>query len=182
MKKHFMIFALICSIFCIQLSASADDHKSRHDKHEKRHSGDSFDKSVPLIKSDTYTEACGKCHFSYPAALLNANSWVAIIDNSEDHFGESLGLDSSESEEIKNYLQNNSAENSKGEIAHDISKNLGSRVVSRIIDVPEIRKEHKDISQDILSRPSIGGLSNCIACHRRAAEGFFDDDNVIIPN
>jgi hypothetical protein len=167
---------------CIPLIASADDHKSKHNEHKKRHSEDSFDESVPVIKSDTYTEACGRCHFSYPPSLLNANSWVAIIDNSEDHFGESLALNSSESEEIKNYLRKNSAENSNGEIAHDISKDLGSRVVSRIIDVPEIRKEHRDISQDILSRPSIGGLSNCIACHRRAEEGFFDDDNVIIPN
>jgi hypothetical protein len=67
-------------------------------------------------------------------------------------------------------------------ISDDIIRSLGEREFpTRINDVPYIRRKHHDIPPDVLSRPSIGSLSNCAACHTTADDGVFDDDFVVIP-
>jgi hypothetical protein len=58
---------------------------------------------------------------------------------------------------------------------------LGGSVPERITDIPCIRKEHHEITPEVLQRKSVGSLSNCIACHRRAAKGEYDDETVSIP-
>jgi hypothetical protein len=61
-------------------------------------------------------------------------------------------------------------------------KRLPSSVPLRITEVPYIKAKHRRISAEIIKRDSIGSLSNCLACHRRAEEGIYDDDYVAIPD
>ncbi|WP_152512993.1 diheme cytochrome c [Desulfovibrio sp. X2] len=176
-----MVLAMFFSSLA-PFAAEADDH-GRHDRHRERHRGQELvEDAVPAPANDLYIKTCGSCHMAYPPALLNAASWSALIHGSDDHFGNALSLDENDAQELERYLKESAAENAPGELARDISEDLGNRVVLRITDVPEIRKEHRKIRAEVLSRQSIGSLSNCIACHTGADRGVFDDDSVRIPH
>ena len=162
-------------------AVEADDHGKRNRHREGHHEREYQEDSVPAPINDLYLTTCGSCHMAYPPGLLNAASWSALIQNADDHFGEVLSLNDTDAQELVNYLKKGAAENSQGELARDITKDLGNRVILRITDIPEIRKEHRKINTDVLSRQSIGSLSNCIACHTGADRGVFDDDSVSIP-
>ncbi len=98
-----------------------------------------------------------------------------------DHFGESLALDDASREEIGRYLRENAADRSGSEKAGKILRSLGGRSPIRITEIPYIVKEHREIAPEVFKRKSIGSLSNCIACHKTADQGQFDDDQATIP-
>jgi cytochrome c553 len=182
MRNLLVLLALTVAVSCFApFAVEADDHGKRNKHRERNHERDFQDDAVPAPSNDLYLTTCGPCHMAYPPGLLNAASWSALIQGNDDHFGELLALENTDAQELENYLKENAAENTRGELARDISKDLGDRVVLRITDIPEIREEHRKIKGEVLSRQSIGSLSNCIACHTRADSGIFDDDSVSIP-
>ena len=173
------IFILI--IFCGTLNCSVadDDHNGRN---RKRHRGDDHNESyLKQVYNPTYKEECGACHFVYQPELLPSASWMRILANLDDHFGESIELYNDHRKAISNYLKSNSAEYSSAKLAVKIMRSLGSQVPSRITEILNFREKHHEISPKILKRESIGSLSNCSACHTTAERGIFDDDNVKIP-
>ena len=133
------------------------------------------------VTNVTYKENCGGCHFAYPPELLPASSWKGIVTRWDDHFGESLLLDNTSREEIGKYLEENAADRSGSEKAGKILRSLGGRSPVRITEVPYIVKEHREIAREVFKRKSIGSFSNCIACHKTADQGRFDDDQATIP-
>ena len=156
--------------------ADHDDHqkrrrKSRHDDHHV-----SATKLNPI-----YLEKCGDCHFAYPPLLLPCESWNKILSSLENHFGEELEVDIKSKEQIIEYLEENSAQQGSKKISRKIMRSLGNEKPLRITDVPYIKKQHYEISKEVLGRNSIGSLSNCAACHTAAEKGYFDDDDVVIP-
>lgn len=52
---------------------------------------------------------------------------------------------------------------------------------ARITKAAWFQRKHRKIDAAVFSRASIGGASQCQACHRDAAAGDFDDDRVRIP-
>jgi hypothetical protein len=176
-KKIVAVVLLLCFA---AVSAVADGHGKKHrerDEHDRKGRED----AAPATTTPLYIQACGECHFAYPPALLNARSWSALMDQTGDHFGEDLGLDNAQAADLTQYLTTNAAENSPGEIARDIARDLGNSVVQRITEIPEIRHEHRKIDETVFARPSVGGFGNCAACHPRADQGCFNDDDVAIP-
>jgi len=169
-KSKLLVGLMMITCFLSGIVALADDH---HDREE-------IEDAVPSPKNELYLSVCGECHMAYPPGLLNAASWSALIQGASDHFGEDVSIESAEAEDLEIYLTSGAAENVHGELARDISRDLGGRVVTRITDIPEIQ-EHHELSSSVFSRKSIGGLSNCIACHKRADLGVFDDDEVSVP-
>ena len=133
------------------------------------------------VANVTYKDNCSGCHFAYPPELLPASSWKGILTRLGDHFGESLALDDASREEIGKYLRENAADRSGSEKARKIMRSLGGRSPGRITEVPYVVKEHREIAQEVFRRKSIGSFSNCIACHKMADQGQFDDDQVTIP-
>jgi len=182
MRKLFVFLALgiIVSSF-LPFAVEADGHEKRNRHRERHHERECQEEAVPAPRNDLYVTICGSCHMAYPPGLLNAASWSALIQSADDHFGEVISLDDNDAQELKIYLRVGAAENTSGELARDISEDLGNKVVSRITNVPEIRNEHRKINTEVISRQSIGSLSNCIACHAGANRGVFDDDAVRIP-
>ena len=139
-----------------------------------------------LPVSEIYTEECSSCHFLYQAWLLPAGSWKIIMDNSAEHFGDDLALDEEVLGEILAYLEANSTENTtvrnkwtgpRGKIM----RRLGGSTPESIGDIPYIRHEHDEFDKRVFDHPDIKSFSNCIACHRTADEGDYDEDNVNIP-
>jgi hypothetical protein len=75
----------------------------------------------------------------------------------------------------------NAAERSSAKRATKIMRSLGKQTPLRITQIPYIQRKHHKIQPDVLKRSSIGSLSNCIACHRTAERGVYEDDNVVVP-
>ncbi len=73
---------------------AADDDKARHRerKRERIRGDDHYESSLKQVDNSTYKEACGACHFVYQPELLPSGSWVKILANLEDHFGETIAL------------------------------------------------------------------------------------------
>jgi len=202
-KTKFIIFlAFVFIIFngTLSLSMADDDHREKkwyqkildHDdendndrhrkrKHERNRDGDHNNSYLRQANNPTYEEECGACHFVYQPELLPSVSWVKILENLDDHFGETVELDDDSKKVITTYLKSNSAEYSSAKRAVKIMRSLRDQVPLKITDIPYIIEKHHEISQNILKRESIGSLSNCPACHTTAEDGIYEDDNVIIP-
>ena len=196
-KKKFIWAAAVLSL-TIALGAAGFIFLEKHEHEEKNHDGRlifardkeheqnekrDHDRSErqPWVANETYKDNCSGCHFAYPPELLPASSWKGIVTRLGDHFGESLALDDASREEIGKYLRENAADRSGSEKARKIMRSLGGRSPGRITEVPYVVKEHREIAQEVFKRKSIGSFSNCIACHKMADQGQFDDDQVTIP-
>jgi hypothetical protein len=198
----FLAFILIIFSGALYLAAADDDHKEKkwyqkifdHDdddndaegKHRerkrKRHRDDHHNKRyLKQVNNLNYKEECGACHFVYQPELLPSASWLKIMTNLADHFGESIELDDDSRKAISDYLKSNSAEYSSAKRAVKIMRSLGNQAPLRITDIPYIREKHHEISPNVLKRESIGSLSNCSACHTTAENGIYEDDDVKIP-
>ncbi len=186
---------LICSQD-LALAHEDEHHGRKGPRPDLGHHSDQVERPVPPAPSDqmqiaksamspvsnpVYQEQCGACHFAYQPELLPSGSWLKILAKLDDHFGEVLPLAPETIDQIASYLDANAAERSREKRAVKIVNSLQGATPLRITEVPYIVHKHRKISSDILRRPSIGSLSNCIACHRTAANGVYNDDSVSIP-
>lgn len=169
--------------FFINAAADHDDHKKHkrhHEKAEKRDTDDDYGKDV-AVGSPTYIENCGSCHFAYPPGLLPSGSWNKILNEIDNHFGETVTIDPDSAKTISEYLNKNAADRSSAKLSAKIMKGVKGQAPNRITELPYIIKEHHELAPSVFNRPAIGSLSNCAACHTGAAKGIFDDDRVVIP-
>lgn len=51
----------------------------------------------------------------------------------------------------------------------------------RITKAAWFQKKHRKIAPAVVQRPSVRSMSNCVACHRSAAEWEFSEHQVMIP-
>lgn len=187
--KHILFtVSLFLTFSCIYEALSDDDHYKKRYRYrggrqkvdDDRNGHDNNDYLKP-VTNQTYKETCGECHFAYQPELLPSASWLKILSQLNDHFGEEIETDPVTIENISDYLTTNGAENSSAERSVKIMRSLGGHVPIRITDIPYIRKKHHELDPAIFKRKSIGSLSNCIACHTTAEKGIYEDDDVRIP-
>jgi len=152
-------------------SQRLDDDNHDHDR----------DEYLKPVTNQTYKETCGECHFAYQPELLPSASWLKILNQLGDHFGEEIEVESDTIKNISDYLKTNGAENSMAKRSVKIMKSLGNQVPMRITDIPYIREKHHELNPVVFKRESIGSLANCKACHITAEKGIYDDDDVKIP-
>ena len=138
-------------------------------------------KRMSVAANDTYKMSCGSCHFAYQPGLLPSRSWVKIIDEPGAHPGGALSLDEKRKAEVKNYLVQNGAENSHSRLSKKIMDSIGSDTPVRISEIPYIKNKHREITQEVFARKAIRSRANCIACHKSAETGLYDDHDVVIP-
>ena len=109
---------------------------------------------------------CGACHIPYPPRFLPKASWRAMMANLSDHFGEDASLADDTAAKIEKYLVSHAAR-------WRVRK--GATPPMRISKLRWFVHEHREeVSPRSLKRA--GSWSNCGACHRGAARGYFDDD------
>jgi hypothetical protein len=189
-SARYVIFTVsfILTFSCIFEALSDDDHYKKRYRYrggrqkvdDDRNGHDNNDNLKP-VTNQTYKETCGGCHFTYQPELLPSTSWLKILNQLDNHFGEEIETDLATIKNISDYLTTNGAENSSGERSVKIMRCLGNETPIRITDIPYIRKKHHELDPAIFKRKSIGSLSNCIACHTTAEKGIYDDDDVKIP-
>jgi len=160
-----------------------DDHYRKRNRYRGGYQkvDDDNDDHLKPVTNQTYREACGECHFTYQPELLPSASWLKILNQLDDHFGEELEIDPDTIKTISEYLKTNGAENSLSKLSKKIMRSLGNRVPIRITDIPCIRREHHELDPAVFKLESIGSMANCAACHTTAEKGIFDDDDVKIP-
>jgi len=133
------------------------------------------------VTNQTYRKACGDCHLAYQPELMPFASWLKILNQLDDHFGEEIEVDPDTIKTISDYLKTNAAENSSARRSKKIMRSLGNKVPTRITEIPYIRRKHHESDPALFKRESIGSLANCNACHINAEKGIYDDDDVKIP-
>lgn len=153
------------------VNADDDDHRERRYK---------TGAAAAVPENALYKQECSSCHFLYQSWLLPARSWKALMDEQDKHFGENLGLEDDVKKQLLAYLTVNSSEKVGTRWAQRITTSSEGTTPKRIMDVPWIKKEHREVA-NAFKRPSIGSASNCGACHTKGAEGNFDEDWVKVP-
>ncbi|MBI1422362.1 MAG: diacylglycerol kinase [Gammaproteobacteria bacterium] len=130
-----------------------------------------------------YKEECASCHMAYPAELLPARSWQAILGKLDKHFGDNASLDSATQQRLLQYLQANSADAAATRLAQRQQRSIPAATTPlRISETAYIRRKHDEIpARLITANPQVKSLSNCIACHQGAERGVFNEHQVRIP-
>ncbi|SCZ52152.1 cytochrome C [Thiohalomonas denitrificans] len=138
---------------------------------------------VPPASPD-YRDACGTCHFAYPAGLLPPQSWERILTGLNDHFGEKVELSRRELSNARRYLLNNAAGRGPHPLPYELLRSLGEEVTPlRITMIPYFVEKHAGLPREaVRGNPQVRFLSHCDACHTRADEGRFSEDEVEIPD
>ena len=138
---------------------------------------------VAPVTNQLYKNECASCHFAYQPGLLPSRSWQKIMSGLDDHFGDNAELMPEDYTAIVNYLSENAAEFSNHKRSRRINNSLAKdEVPLRITDTPYFKRKHQELSlSKITNNPEIGSISNCIACHRQADKGSFNDHEIKIP-
>ncbi|MCF6310223.1 MAG: cytochrome b/b6 domain-containing protein [Sulfurimonas sp.] len=133
------------------------------------------------VEHKLFYDECISCHTLYSPHLLPKKSWVKMMDNLENHFGDDASLEQEDVDSIKKYLVNNSAEDSTKESAFKIFKSMEANDTIAITETPYWKKRHKDIEKSVFKRKKIGNISNCKACHKNIEQGLLNDKDIKIP-
>jgi len=149
--------------------AGDDDHDRQGYKRPKR-------LAVPSDAPLVWKEECAACHMLSPPGLLPAKAWRQQMQTLDEHYGSNATLDPDQEREILEFLRRASAGN---RLPVEPSPTAGEP--PRISQTRWFERKHDEVSEAKFKRESVGGRANCVACHRDAESGDFDDDRVKIP-
>ncbi len=119
---------------------------------------------------------CGACHMAFQPQMLPKKSWGIIMDGLPNHFGEDASLEPEMVRHIKKYHLDNAADSGlfSGKFMRGLSE--GSAPL-RITETPYwVREHNEEVPQRAWKDPKVKSKANCIACHRGADQGYYDDD------
>ena len=122
---------------------------------------------LPLYKTE-----CAACHIAYPAGMLPAASWQAIMTGLSKHYGVDVSLDATATQHISTWLVAHAGTGRRFSDAPPDNRISKSRWFVR---------QHDEVSASVFKRASVGSASNCGACHGHAADGDFNEHQVRIP-
>lgn len=137
--------------------------------------GDSDERYRPVTHQATMKD-CGDCHMAFQPQMLPRRSWTAIMAGLSDHFGEDASLPDDRRRTIEAYLTANAgdAEGRKSEAVRGIKT---SETPLRISETPYWIDEHRgEVRPGAFKDPKVGSKANCVACHRDAEKGYYEDD------
>ncbi|MCP5208547.1 MAG: diheme cytochrome c [Hahellaceae bacterium] len=138
---------------------------------------------VAAVSNELYLKECGSCHMAYPPGLLPEKSWVKMMGELENHFGENAELGDAVRTELLVYMLNNSADKADYRRSKKIMRSLSAdETVDRISLTPYFLRKHDEVPQRFVAdNPKVRSFSNCDACHLNAVKGNFNEDEISIP-
>jgi cytochrome c553 len=122
-----------------------------------------------------YQQECAACHVAYPPGLLPAASWQRLMSDLPRHFGTDASLDPASVKELSDWLQAHAAS------YRNVQREGVSPPEDRITRSSWFLREHDEVAPATWKLPAVKTPSNCAACHGRAAQGDFNDDDIRIP-
>lgn len=126
--------------------------------------------SAPL--DPAYLQECGSCHVAYPARMLPASSWQALLNGLDRHFGSDASLTEETRREIGRYLQENASQ-------REISS--AGKPILRITETSWFRHEHGEIPAPMWKTAAVKSPANCPACHLAAEKGRYGEHQIRLP-
>jgi len=134
--------------------------------------------SFPPIKNQTVKTECGECHMAFFAEMLPRKSWLKILNNLSDHFGEDASIDPEPLKEIIDFHTSRASDvlNIRGARKWREGLRKGE-VPERITTTPRFIRKHKDKDfKRMWVKYKVTSKADCVACHKGANQGLFDDD------
>jgi Dihaem cytochrome c len=128
---------------------------------------------LPLLPA--YKQECSSCHIAYPPGMLPAASWQRLMNNLPRHFGTDASLDAATLSQINEWLQAHATIDTKAR------GNAVPPPEDRITRSPWFVREHREVAAATWQRPRVKSPSNCAACHTRADQGAFSENDIRIP-
>lgn len=121
----------------------------------------------------TWQDECGSCHLAYPPKLLPAESWKALMNSLDRHFGSDAGVETQKAKEIEDFL----------------TANAGRRKAQGADGKPELRitrtywflDEHDEIPAATWKHLQVRLAANCGACHTGVERGDYSERNIHLP-
>ncbi len=120
----------------------------------------------PLVKKE-----CSACHMAFQPGFLPAASWTAIMADLPNHFGEDASLPPETARQIEGWLVANAAD-AGGRAMRGIDP---AKPPLRITELAWWKREHEE-EVSAAARKKAGSMANCLACHKGADQGVFEDD------
>lgn len=121
---------------------------------------------------------CSACHMAYPAGLLPARSWRALMGGLAEHFGDNAELDAAAAAKIADYLVANAAD-ARGRGGR-LTRGLAAEAAPlRITETPWWTRKHERknrVAPATLKKRGAAFKGDCKACHTQAEQGVFEDD------
>jgi hypothetical protein len=132
---------------------------------------------VPPVTDPVVKKECGSCHMAFSPQFLPARSWQKLVDTLADHFGENAALGDTQRKVVLDYLLANAAD---GPRAGREGRKFGASIPPaqtplRITEVPRWVREHRKVQAARWSDPSVKSKANCVACHKAAEQGLYED-------
>jgi hypothetical protein len=118
----------------------------------------------------TYQAECGSCHVAYPPALLSTAGWTTVMDRLDKHYGVDASLDQATARKVRDYVLINSGRSQRTEPAP-------ASGLRRISTLPWFLKEHREVTGRNASA-SVKSMSDCAACHTKAAQGDYAESTL----
>lgn len=134
------------------------------------------DERYTPVTDEVVQKECSACHMAFQPSMLPAKSWQLIMGGLSDHFGEDASLDQATARHIEAYLVENAAD--KGWWGGKFLRGLNDGDAPlRITETPYWIREHRgEVPESAWRHPDVKSKANCLACHRAAAKGYYDDD------
>lgn len=183
-KKIFLIFICLFGIFFLFTShlLADDDNEEYLEKKYETETSIREARQLPNVFNEKWKTECSSCHMLYQPGLLPERSWVKMMGDLENHFGENASLDTISQKEITNFLVVNSSDRSNNRRGQKILKTIDKNEAPlRISETKYFIRKHREIAANVYKRKSIGSPANCVACHSGAERGDYSEENVRIP-
>ena len=128
--------------------------------------------SDPMVKKE-----CGSCHMVFPPQFLPKRSWQRIVDTLSDHFGENASLGETRRKAVLDYLVAYAADSpNAGREGRKFAASIPSaQTPLRITETGRWVKEHRKVAPDKWTSPGVKSKANCVACHKGAEQGDYED-------
>ena len=135
---------------------------------------------IAMPEHEDFQSECGDCHEVYHPSLLPKASWKAMMDGLDDHFGEDASLMPETAAAIADHLTAHASEAWDTEAANRF-RTVSPDAPYQITATPYWVRKHQDIKDAVFKRKGVGSKSRCLACHKDAESGRFDDQSIDIP-
>ncbi len=126
----------------------------------------------PAQVNAKWQQECAGCHMAFAPGLLPAASWRKLMSGLDKHFGADASLPPQEVTEISDFLVKNAS-----------NRWSANTAPIRITESQWFKAKHngEEIAPAVWKHALIKSPSNCMACHKSADKGNFDEHNIKIP-
>ena len=179
----FVFFLGLVLSISIMASAVSAEEFYEYDKNHSFYSTWFMAAEMPVVTHDNTKKYCNQdCHWTFFPGLLPKHAWEEQMSNLSHHFGKAIVLEPSVKKDIEEYLTKHAAEFTESKYSVKILDSLKGRTPYQITSIRFITKTHHDVKRSVFRRNSIGGFSNCPACHQGVEQtGNFKEKFVKIP-